>query len=195
MKYQKKKTATYGRFVCLIRPQKEETHRTRITVSGNLIDYPGNKSAKTADVTTVKILCNSIISTLKARAMCLDLKNFYLGTPMKQPEYMKIHISKIPPEVIAEYQLYDHGLVDAAGFVCMRIDRGIYGLPQAGIIANELLAKILAKHGYYQVRHTPGLWTHTTRPICFSLIVDNFLVKYIWKRAPAPSYCSTEGTL
>jgi hypothetical protein len=31
---------TYGRIVCTIRPQKKETHRTRLTVGGNLIDYP-----------------------------------------------------------------------------------------------------------------------------------------------------------
>jgi hypothetical protein len=66
----------------------------------------------------------------------------------------------------------------------MRIDRGLYGLPQAGIIANELLAEILAKHGYYQVRHTPGLWRHTTRSICFLLIINDFLVKYVGKEHP-----------
>jgi hypothetical protein len=88
----KGKKATYGRFVCLVRPQKEEENRTRLTVGGNLIDYPGNKSAKTADVTTVKCLANSVISTQNARAMCMDLKNFYLGTPMRNPEFIKIHI-------------------------------------------------------------------------------------------------------
>jgi hypothetical protein len=55
------------------------------------------------------------------------------------------------------------------------------GLSIAGRIAQELLEERLAKHGYHQSRYTPGLWTHTWRPICFLLIVDNFGVKYVGK--------------
>jgi hypothetical protein len=62
------RTCTYLRFVCLIRPQKEEANRTRITVGGNLIDYPGEKSTRTAGLTTVKCLINSIISKPNAKA-------------------------------------------------------------------------------------------------------------------------------
>ena len=57
----------------------------------------------------------------------------------------------------------------------------MYGLPQAGIIAPKLLKKRLELHGYHQSDHTPGLWTHESRPISFSLIVDDFGVKYIGK--------------
>ncbi len=57
----------------------------------------------------------------------------------------------------------------------------MYGLPQAGIIAQELLAKRLKEHGYSQSKTTPGLWTHEWQPITFSLVVDNFGVKYIGK--------------
>jgi hypothetical protein len=150
-----------------------------MTVGGNLIDYPGKVSTRTADISTVKCLVNSTVSTLGAKLMAIDLKNFYLGTPMERPEFMKIHISKIPPEIIIEYQLYELGLVDKDGYVWMCIDKGMYGLPQAGILANKLLSKRLAKHGYYQCRHTSGLWKHTTRPITFTLIVDDFAVKYV----------------
>ena len=55
----------------------------------------------------------------------------------------------------------------------------MYGLPQAGIIAQQLLEERLAKHGYCQSKTTPGLWRHDTRPISFSLVVDNFGVKYV----------------
>jgi hypothetical protein len=55
----------------------------------------------------------------------------------------------------------------------------MYGLPQAGILANKLLAKCLARKGYYQCCHTPGLRYHTFRPICFALVVDDFGVKYV----------------
>ena len=55
----------------------------------------------------------------------------------------------------------------------------MYGLPQAGLLAQELLEKRLEKHGYKQSKHTPGFWTHESRPICFSLVVDDFGVKYV----------------
>ena len=54
----------------------------------------------------------------------------------------------------------------------------MYGLPQAGIIAQELLQERLAKVGYHQSKIIPGLWTHVTRKICFTLVVDEFAAKY-----------------
>ena len=36
----------------------------------------------------------------------------------------------------------------------------------------------MAKYGYRPVKHTPGLWTHDTRPTTFTLVVDDFLVDY-----------------
>jgi hypothetical protein len=56
---------------------------------------------------------------------------------------------------------------------------GMYGLPQAGIIAQQLLEERLGKDGYCQSKTTPGLWTHDTRPISFSLVVDDFGVQYV----------------
>merc|ERR1712155_271516 len=52
------------------------------------------------------------------------------------------------------------------------------GLPQAGILANKLLKKRLAKQGYFEMPHTPGLWRHCSRPITFTLVVDDFGIKY-----------------
>ena len=53
----------------------------------------------------------------------------------------------------------------------------MYGLPEAGIMANKLLKKLLSKHSYYECQFTPGLYRHMWRPIMFSLEVDNFGVK------------------
>ena len=36
-----------------------------------------------------------------------------------------------------------------------------------------------SNNGYKQSKHTPGFWTHESRPICFSLVVDDFGVKYV----------------
>ena len=169
---------TYARFVCTMRPQKKEVERTRITVGGNLIDYPYQTHTPTADLTTFKLLVNSTLSTPNAKMCMIDVKNFYLNTPMPHPEYMSIPIDLIPPEIIAEYKLED---IVHNGRVYVRINKGMYGLPQAGRLANDLLAKRLGKHGYYQCRHTPGLWKHVSRPTIFALIVDDFAVKYIGK--------------
>lgn len=57
----------------------------------------------------------------------------------------------------------------------------MYGLPQAGRIANDHLVPHLAQHGYIQSARIPGLFTHLTRPISFCLIVDDFGVKYVGK--------------
>ena len=54
----------------------------------------------------------------------------------------------------------------------------MYGLPQAGLIAQQLLEKRLNVEGFYQSELVPGLWTHELRPISFSLVVDDFGVKY-----------------
>eukprot|EP00957_Ditylum_brightwellii_P004105 311743-Ditylum_brightwellii.AAC.1 len=59
----------------------------------------------------------------------------------------------------------------------MEIQKGMYGLPQAGILANKLLTKRLAEHNYYPCQHTPGLWCHKWRPITFALVVDDFGIK------------------
>ena len=67
------------------------------------------------------------------------------------------------------------------GFVYLEIRKAIYGLPQAGILANQLLRQRLRPAGYYEVAHTPGLWKHVTRPIQFTLTVDDFGVKYVGK--------------
>ena len=57
----------------------------------------------------------------------------------------------------------------------------MYRLPHAGMIAQELLEERLEEHGYHHSNMTPGLWTHKTQPTSFSLIVDDFGVKYVGK--------------
>jgi len=60
----------------------------------------------------------------------------------------------------------------------VRIDKGIYGLPQAGKLAQDDLIPLLESGGYYQCKNTPLLFKHTTRAISFVLVVDDFSVKY-----------------
>ena len=106
----------------------------------------------------------------------VDIKDFYLNTPMERYEYMKLKLSDIPDEIKREYRI--HELVSSDGYVYCEIRKGMYGLPQAGIIAQELLAKRLAKYGYTQSKIVPGLWTHSSKPVCFTLCVDDFAIKF-----------------
>jgi hypothetical protein len=88
-------------------------------------------------------------------------------------------ISRFTKETIQKYNLNTLA-VDA--WVYIEIRKGMYGLKQAGILANQLLQSRMAPFGYYPARHTPGLWLHKTRPISFTLIVDDFAVKYVGKQ-------------
>jgi hypothetical protein len=167
--------ATYLRIVASIRPQKAEPKRIRFTVGGNLVQYPGKVSTPTADITTAKILFNSVLSTPAAKFMCIDIKDFYLGTPMARYEYMRIPVPDIPPTILAQYQLAP---LIHNNSVTVEIRKGMYGLPQAGILAHDRLVEHLARHGYIKTPHTAGLFRHVTRPIQFTLVVDDFGVKY-----------------
>ena len=86
-------------------------------------------------------------------------------------------IDSFPEDVIEHYKLCKK--VDENGLLFIRVEQGMYGLPHAGIIAQKLLKESLAKHGYRQSGKTPGLWKHDWRLISFSIIVDDFGVKYV----------------
>jgi hypothetical protein len=167
--------ATYARFVATECPHKAETKRVRLTVGGNLVHYPDKVITPTADLSTVKLLLNSIISTPGARFITFDLKDFYLGTPMMRKEYMRTPLASIPQTIVDQYAL----LAKAhKGFVLVEICKGMYGFPQAGILAFNQLKTHLATHGYAPCTHTPGLWTHSSWDITFTLVVDDFGIKY-----------------
>jgi hypothetical protein len=63
------------------------------------------------------------------------------------------------------------------GRVYIEIQKGVYSMPQAGILTNKLLEQQLALDGYHPTKHTHGLWKHETRPVWFSLVVDEFGIK------------------
>jgi hypothetical protein len=90
------KGPTYGRICCNYQPQKEEKHCVRLTIGGNWIDYPGNKSTLMANLTMAKLLIYSTISTPGAKFLGIDLAYFYLNTLMPNPEYMRLHLDIIP---------------------------------------------------------------------------------------------------
>jgi hypothetical protein len=80
-------------------------------------------------------------------------------------------LSSFPEEIIQKYNL---NALAVDGWVYIEIRKGMYSLKQAGLLANQLLQTSLAPFGYYPAHHTPGLWLHKTRPISFTLVVDDF---------------------
>ena len=62
--------------------------------------------------------------------------------------------------------------------VLVEIQKGMYGLPQVGLIAQEHLNTHISASGYTPSRYTPGFYTHTTRKTTFTLVVDDFGIKY-----------------
>jgi hypothetical protein len=166
------KDMIYGLITCLIRPEKiEEPNQTRLVAGGNRVHYTGNAGTPTANLLTVKLLINSTISTPNEKYMTMDIKDFYLNNPMSLYEYMRLQIASIPDDVIKHYNITDHVTPD--GYVYCNIQKGMYGLPQAGIIAQQLLEKRLRQHGYRQSNTKPCLWKHNTQLISFALVADN----------------------
>jgi Reverse transcriptase (RNA-dependent DNA polymerase) len=168
------KVPTYVRIVSDYREQKADPYRVRCTVGGNLIDFPGDKSTKVADLVTVKTLLNKIVSTPNARAACIDIKDFYLNNPLPEAEYVRFHASVLPQEIWEQYNIADY--VDDKGYVLARVDKGMYGLPQAGKVASDHLLPRLHAAGYKPTGRIPGLYKHDTNSIYFTLIVDDFLI-------------------
>ena len=148
--------------------------RVRVTIGGDKLTYIGLTAAQTAALEVIRVQLNSAVSE-GAHIMCIDIENYYLGTPLEEHEYMSIPMKHIPLEVRQRYNL-DQLATD--GFVYMRIEKTIYGLKQAGILSQNRLVEHLAKHEYIQCQYTPCLFIHNTNGTAFTLVVDDFLIKY-----------------
>ncbi len=91
------------------------------------VHCPSNAGTPTANLLTVKILINSIISTAGAKFMTMDIKDFYLNTPMASYKYMRLCIADMPEDIIKHYNLRDKATLN--GYVYCEIQKGMYGLP------------------------------------------------------------------
>jgi hypothetical protein len=123
-----------------------------------------------------KIMWNSVISTPDAQFAGADIKNMYLKTPLDWHEYMRMPLDLFPDNIVDHYDLRRKA---KNGFVYMEIRKGMYWLPQAGILANKPVKKQLALYGYFEQPHMPGLWKHVSCPVWFNLCVNDFGIKYI----------------
>jgi hypothetical protein len=102
-------------------------------VGGDRLYYSGDVATSTADITTLKILINSTISTTDAEMVMMDIKNYYLGTPLPRFEYMKMLLSRFLEEIVDKYNL---GALAVDDCVHIEMSKGTYGLKQEGLLTN-----------------------------------------------------------
>ncbi len=156
-----------------VNPDGSLKRRVRGTIGGDKVDYPGEVTALTAALSTIKLLLNSVVSE-GADWATADITDFYLGTPLPRAEYMRIPMHLIPARIQAQHGLNSH----TQKFALVEIWKGIYGLPQAGKLAQDRLILHLASAGYFPTASTPCLFRHASRPVSFTLVVDDFGIKY-----------------
>lgn len=122
---------------------------------------------------TVKIFLHSVVSEEK-QWMTIDIKDYYLGTPLTRPEYIRIPIRMIPHTKMNTHAL--RPFIDHQS-ILFEVTKGMYGLPQAGLLAQQRLIAHLAIHDYHETR-TPCLFRHISNGTDFTLVVNDFGIKY-----------------
>jgi hypothetical protein len=155
-------TVTYACIMIDHHPQKEDPNRVQITVGGNLIHYPFKLTTHTADMVSSKILWNSVISTPDPCFAGADIKNMYIKTPLDRFEYMKMPIALLPTDIIEHHDLLEKAI---NGYVYIEICKGMYGLPQAGVLANKLLKKMFSTAWVFQTTSHTGPM-EASQPTC-----------------------------
>ena len=137
----------------------EIVRRVRGNIGGNLLkDYTGPTSAQVAALETIRLLLNAIVSE-GAFFMCIDIKDYYLGTPLLDPEFITISLKHIPLNIQTKYNLQELAHNEN---VIMRLGSTVYGLTSAGRLSQDRLIAHLAENGYHQANNTPCLFTHDT---------------------------------
>ena len=105
-------------------------------MGGDILTFDIPVSAPTSNITTSKLHWGSFILNPGSRYLVVDVKNFYLNNVMAKHEFYKIAISLIPQEVIYEYDIMENKI---NGFLYVGVEKGMYGLVQAGIFAHTAL--------------------------------------------------------
>ena len=149
-------------------------YRVRGVYGGNISDYVGMTSSTSSDMQTFKLLLNAVVSE-GAHFMTADISDFYLGSPLSRPEYMRLTRAQVPATTQA---LYGESITWVNDMTMVQINNGIYGLPQAGFLAKTKLIALLARNGYHMTPNTECLFRHDTLDIAFALVVDDFAIKY-----------------
>ena len=93
----------YTSVVFEVRPGKKDLNRTRITICGTNVCYPGYVGTNTASLELFKLIINSVLSRAGAKYVCFDIEYFYLSTPLGRPEYPNIHHTNTAPSIMGQH--------------------------------------------------------------------------------------------
>ena len=156
---------TYATFVLDYRSLKSEPYRNQITVGGDKLEYLADTGLLAANMMETTILLNSVISDAHqgARILSANIKDHFLHTLTDTPEYMRVPYSCFPPNIKDYYQLQN--IVTSDGYIFIKINKAMYGLKQAAILAYQCIKKSLVPHVYYPVVGTTGLWRYNKKKI------------------------------
>ncbi len=130
-----------------------------------------------ATLPTVNALFHSIVSTHSFMA-AIDIVDYYLGAILPSPESVRIDVSSISLPTLTKLGLlpflrHSHG----KPFLFCDVLKTVPGLLQSGLLSQLRLVSLLTQHGYSETS-TPMLFRHHTHSTAFSLVVDDFLVRY-----------------
>ena len=167
------------KFVCDYWPFKSDQSRISLVVGRDKLDNALDDGSSIASMQENKLLVISVISDEKEgdQFISCDMKDLYICTTMDTSEYMWIPYKYFPKDIQIQFNLKEKV---SRGFIFVKIKRGMYGLKQAAIIANEQLVKHLKDHGFYPVIGTNAIFTHKTQRRNLCLCVDYFGIKYHW---------------
>ena len=172
---------TYYNRQCKTKIKGDVKHyRVRGTYGGNkLSSYSGVTASYQASMTTVKMLLNKTISDEKSKFMTMEISDMYLHTklPVGQWEHMVINLQDIPLEIIDSYKLMDF-VTPGDNKVYIEVVKALYGMKQAGYLANLEVVEHLNNNGYTAPMNTPCLFRHHTDDVEFTLVTDDFGVRY-----------------
>jgi hypothetical protein len=169
---------------CLLIPGPQRCYttgvdRVRGTAGGDRLPSSCPPSTQVASLPTVNILFNSVVSD-DAFFGSVDLSDFYLGTDLDPPQFIKIFTHQFSSHVLSScLNLLPFLKTSPSGkaYIVFRIDKTMYVLKEAGKLSNLRLVSLLSSFGFHETS-TPCLFQHVSRPILFVLVVDDFGVKY-----------------
>jgi hypothetical protein len=153
--------------------------RVRWTIGGNNIKVGYDVGTKTTALPTVNVLFfHSIVFTHSFLAT-IDIVDYYLETLLPSPESVRIDVSSISLPTLTKLGLlpflrHSHG----KPFLFCDVLKTVPGLPQSGLLSQLRLIALLSQHGFSSETSTPMLFHHHIHSTAFTLVVDDFLVRY-----------------
>ena len=138
-------TAVYTILEVDLRPNKAVHEILRMCMEGDRMESVMETTTRTADLTTCKLHMNGVVSTPGARFAGRDIKDFYLNTLLKKKRYGKVRVKYTPEEMVKKHKVKQY--IEDDGWLHFEIGKGMYGILEAGRLANNMLRARLKKYG------------------------------------------------